>query len=153
MLCSFGLSLKSKDELHHPHNNNIICGVVDTGFAKANFPRNCFWICTNVPITLSKNFSVISRYGLVFLLPDKGLRYHRILIVKTAVHPSLDPKLKPVLRRIITSGVNLRALGTRRPLYFLLRVKQRPVFLLNSRLNHFCASSFALASAKGRPFP
>ena len=71
--------------------------------------------------------------------------YHRILIVKTAVHPSLDPKLLSALRRTFTSGFNLRALGTRRPLYFLLRVKQRPVFLLNSRLNHFCAPAFACA--------
>ena len=81
-----------------------------------------------------------------------ALTYHRILIVKTAVHPSLDPKLLSILRQTFTSGFNLRALGTRRPLYFLLRVKQRPVFLLNSRLNHFCAPAFACARA-GILFP
>ena len=82
-------------------------------------------------------------------LPDKGLRYHRTVIVTAAVHPSLYRKPVPHLREVFTFSFNLRALGTRRPLYILLRVKQRPVFLLNSRLNHFCAPHLAM----GHPFP
>ena len=88
-------------------------------------------------------------------LPGKGLRYHRTVIVTAAVHPSLYRKLIPY-KMEITSRFNLRALGTRRPLYFLLRVEQRPVFLLNSRLSHFCApcsrrASFSLSYGRNLP--
>ena len=61
--------------------------------------------------------------------------------------PELVPKASSI-QDGLTSRFNLRALGRRRPLYVPLRVKQRPVFLLNSRLSHFCAPYLAA----GHPF-
>ena len=61
------------------------------------------------------------------------------VIVTAAVHRGFGSEL--TTRRWITPPVNLPAPGRRQPLYFLLRVKQRPVFLLNSRLSHFTAAT------------
>src|SRR5438270_13089550 len=60
-------------------------------------------------------------------LPDKEFRYLRTVIVTAAVYRGFSSKL-------VTSPFNLPALGRRQPLYFRLRVEQRPVFLVNSRL-------------------
>ncbi len=60
-------------------------------------------------------------------LPDKEFRYLRTVIVTAAVYRGFSSKL-------ITSPFNLPALGRRQPLYIRLRVEQRPVFLVNSRL-------------------
>ena len=60
-------------------------------------------------------------------LPDKEFRYLRTVIVTAAVYRGFSSKL-------ITPPFNLPALGRRQPLYVRLRVQQRPVFLVNSRL-------------------
>ena len=60
-------------------------------------------------------------------LPDKEFRYLRTVIVTAAVYRGFSSKL-------ITPPFNLPALGRRQPLYIRLRVEQRPVFLVNSRL-------------------
>ncbi|TSC53642.1 MAG: Cell wall-associated hydrolase [Microgenomates group bacterium LiPW_16] len=52
-------------------------------------------------------------------LPDKGLRYHRTVIVTAAVHSGFDPQPSPCG---VTRGFNLRALGRRQPLYFAFRL-------------------------------
>ncbi len=66
-------------------------------------------------------------------LPDKGLRYLRTVIVTAAVHRGFSSKL-------ITSPLNLPALGRRQPLYLAFRLEQRPVFVLNSRQGLFAAT-------------
>jgi hypothetical protein len=60
-------------------------------------------------------------------LPDKEFRYLRTVIVTAAVYRGFSSEL-------ITPPFNLPALGRRQPLYVRLRVQQRPVFLVNSRL-------------------
>jgi len=95
-------------------------------------------------------------------LPGKGLRYLRTLIVKAAVHRSLNPRLqisdirnrtnpKSNSRNPASGIFNLPALGRRQPLYILLRVKQRPVFLINSRLGHFCAPRSSVGHLRWPP--
>ena len=54
-------------------------------------------------------------------LPDKGLRYHRTVIVTAAVHPGLNRELIPY-KMAITPSLDLRALGRHRPLYVPLLV-------------------------------
>jgi hypothetical protein len=82
-------------------------------------------------------------------LPDKEFRYLRTVIVTAAVYRGFGSKL-------ITSPLNLPALGRRQPLYVRLRVQQRPVFLVNSRLGLVCAthtsSHRADAHQHGSPF-
>ena len=63
-------------------------------------------------------------------LPDKEFRYLRTVIVTAAVHRGFGSKL-------VTSLLNLPALGRRQPLYVGLRLLQGPVFLVNSRLGLF----------------
>ncbi len=65
-------------------------------------------------------------------LPDKEFRYLRTVIVTAAVHRGFGS-------RLITSPLNLPALGRRQPLYVSFRFLQGPVFLLNSRLG-LCAA-------------
>ena len=60
-------------------------------------------------------------------LPDKEFRYLRTVIVTAAVYRGFSSELS-------TPPFNLPALGRRQPLYVRLRVLQRPVFLVNSRL-------------------
>jgi hypothetical protein len=60
-------------------------------------------------------------------LPDKEFRYLRTVIVTAAVYRGFSSELS-------TPPFNLPALGRRQPLYVRLRVQQRPVFLVNSRL-------------------
>jgi hypothetical protein len=60
-------------------------------------------------------------------LPDKEFRYLRTVIVTAAVYRGFSSNRK-------SSPFNLPALGRRQPLYIRLRVEQRPVFLINSRL-------------------
>jgi hypothetical protein len=67
-------------------------------------------------------------------LPDKEFRYLRTVIVTAAVYRGFSSQL-------ITAPFNLPALGRRQPLYVRLRVQQRPVFLVNSRLGLFSATS------------
>jgi hypothetical protein len=65
-------------------------------------------------------------------LPDKGFRYLRTVIVTAAVHRGFSLKLCFDCSKR-TSPFNLPALGRRQPLYIALRLKQGPMFLLNSR--------------------
>jgi hypothetical protein len=60
-------------------------------------------------------------------LPDKEFRYLRTVIVTAAVYRGFSSSRR-------SSPFNLPALGRRQPLYIRLRVEQRPVFLINSRL-------------------
>src|SRR5689334_9110156 len=82
-------------------------------------------------------------------LPDKEFRYLRTVIVTAAVYRGFSSKL-------VTSPFNLPALGRRQPLYVRLRVQQRPVFLVNSRLGLVSAtptSSLGMpAHQQGYPF-
>ena len=65
-------------------------------------------------------------------LPDKEFRYHRIVIVTTAVYWGLNSGLLRYYYRI-TPPHDLPAPGRRQSLYFPFWGLQRPVFLLNSR--------------------
>ncbi len=65
-------------------------------------------------------------------LPDKEFRYLRTVIVTAAVYRGFGSELRRGKPRL-TPPLNLPALGRRQPLYILLRVVQRPVFLVNSR--------------------
>ena len=77
-------------------------------------------------------------------LPDKGFRYLRTVIVTAAVHRGFSLKLCFNYSKR-TSLLNLPALGRRQPLYIAFRLKQGPMFLLNSRQS--------LCSASPRRFP
>jgi hypothetical protein len=82
-------------------------------------------------------------------LPDKEFRYLRTVIVTAAVYRGFSSQL-------ITAPFNLPALGRRQPLYVRLRVQQRPVFLVNSRLGLSSATPHSSSRAeihhKGHPF-
>src|SRR5205807_771118 len=67
-------------------------------------------------------------------LPDKEFRYLRTVIVTAAVYRGFSSEL-------VTPPFNLPALGRRQPLYVRLRVQQRPVFLVNSRLGLLAATT------------
>ena len=72
-------------------------------------------------------------------LPDKGFRYLRTVIVTAAVHRGFSLKLCFDCSKR-TSLLNLPALGRRQPLYIAFRLKQGPMFLLNSRQS-LCSES------------
>ena len=57
-------------------------------------------------------------------LPDKEFRYLRTVIVTAAVHWGFKSKLRTISTcvKILTSPINLPALGRRQPLYFALRL-------------------------------
>ena len=74
-------------------------------------------------------------------LPDKEFRYLRTVIVTAAVYRGFSSSLS-------SPPFNLPALGRRQPLYFRLRVEQRPVFLVNSRLGLVLATP---TSSPGMP--
>ena len=82
-------------------------------------------------------------------LPDKEFRYLRTVIVTAAVYRGFSSQL-------ITAPFNLPALGRRQPLYVRLRVQQRPVFLVNSRLGLSSATPHSSGGMrhqhKGHPF-
>jgi hypothetical protein len=71
-------------------------------------------------------------------LPDKEFRYLRTVIVTAAVYRGFDSKLRPCG---LTSPLNLPAPGRRQCLYVVSTTLQTPVFLLNSRLGRFSATS------------
>src|SRR5918997_4075114 len=71
-------------------------------------------------------------------LPDKEFRYLRTVIVTAAIHWGFDSELRPCG---LTPPLNLPALGRRQPPYVVLTTLRRPVFLVNSRLGHFSATS------------
>ena len=66
---------------------------------------------------------------------DKGIRYFNTVIVTA----DADWKLRAISNHLATITVtfNIPALVRLQPLYILLRVKQGPVFLINSRLEIF----------------
>src|SRR5207249_438613 len=71
-------------------------------------------------------------------LPDKEFRYLRTVIVTADIHGDFGSTLRPCG---LTSCHNLSALVTCHTLYVVLTTWQSAVFLLNSRLTHFTASS------------
>jgi hypothetical protein len=71
-------------------------------------------------------------------LPDKEFRYLRTVIVTAAIHWGFDSQLRDCS---LTAPLNLPALGRRQPPYVVFTTLRRPVFLLNSRLGHFSATS------------
>ena len=104
-------------------------------------PRGLFvlvWvtgICTG--ISISPSHSLRQRPSCYTIragrnLPDKGLRYLRTVIVTAAAYRGFGLEL-----RCLTPPLNLPALGRYQPVYLGLRLEHRPVFLLNSHLDHF----------------
>src|ERR1043165_2623732 len=71
-------------------------------------------------------------------LPDKEFRYLRTVIVTAAIHWGFDSQLRACA---LTAPLNLPALGRRQPPYVVFTTLRRPVFLVNSRLGHFSATS------------
>ena len=70
-------------------------------------------------------------------LPDKEFRYLRTVRVTAAVHRGFGS-------RLITSPLNLPALGRCQPVYLGSRLVHGPVFLLNSRLGLLSAAPHGL---------
>src|SRR2546423_1581866 len=60
------------------------------------------------------------------------------VIVTAAIHWGFDSELRPCG---LTPPLNLPALGRRQPPYVVFTTLRRPVFLVNSRLGHFSATS------------
>jgi hypothetical protein len=73
-------------------------------------------------------------------LPDKEFRYLRTVIVTAAVYWGFNSELLPDCSRM-TPPFNLPAPGRRQTLYIDFLSLQSPVFLLNSRLGLFSATS------------
>src|SRR5437899_12587654 len=73
-------------------------------------------------------------------LPDKEFRYLRTVIVTAAIHWGFDSQLRPDCSGL-TTPLNLPALGRRQPPYVVFTTLRRPVFLVNSRLGHFSATT------------
>ena len=73
-------------------------------------------------------------------LPDKELRYLRTLIVRAAVNRSLGSELPPP-EGGFTLPFDLPAPSTCQSLYVVFRTWQRPVFLVNSHLDLFAATT------------
>lgn len=71
-------------------------------------------------------------------LPDKEFRYLRTVIVTAAIHQGLNSMRRPFR---LTSPFDLLALGRHHSIYCALTASHRAVFLLNSRLGHFSATS------------
>src|SRR6266446_2733966 len=71
-------------------------------------------------------------------LPDKEFRYLRTVIVTAAIHWGFDSELRACA---LTPPLNLPALGRRQPPYVVFTTLRRPVFLVNSRLGHFSATT------------
>src|SRR5580765_7598880 len=79
-------------------------------------------------------------------LPDKDFRYLRTVIVTAAIHWGFNSKLRPSCEDL-TSPFNLPALGRRQPPYVVFATLRRPVFLVNSRLMLFSATTFLVNAA------
>src|SRR5256885_15944862 len=62
----------------------------------------------------------------------------RTVIVTAAIHWGFDSQLRACA---LTAPLNLPALGRRQPPYVVFTTLRRPVFLVNSRLGHFSATS------------
>src|SRR4029434_5105826 len=71
-------------------------------------------------------------------LPDKEFRYLRTVIVTADIHGDLGSQLRACA---LTAYRNLSALVTCHTLYVVLTTWQSAVFLLNSRLTHFTATT------------
>ncbi len=90
-------------------------------------------------------------------LPDKEFRYLRTVIVTAAVYRGFSSVLRPA-KAGLTPRLNLPAPGRRQSLYFGLRLMQRPVFLVNSRLGpvtatHLGSGGKAPSPTVGTPSP
>ncbi len=72
-------------------------------------------------------------------LPDKEFRYLRTVIVTAAVYRGFISRLRTAIA--LTHPFNLPAPGRCQSLYFGLRLVQRPVFLVNSRLSLVSAAA------------
>ena len=72
-------------------------------------------------------------------LPDKELRYLRTVIVTAAVNRGFDSRLPACA---LTSPFNLPAPSRRQTVYSDVMSLHSPVFLVNSRLDQFSATSF-----------
>src|SRR5215831_18905512 len=83
-------------------------------------------------------------------LPDKEFRYLRTVIVTAAIHWGFNSKLRPFG---LTSPFNLPALGRRQPPYVVFTTLRRPVFLVNSRLTLFAATTSGFEPYRGTPSP
>ena len=84
-------------------------------------------------------------------LPDKEFRYLRTVIVTAAVYRGFISKLRT---EALTSPFNLPAPGRCQSLYVGLRLMQRPVFLVNSRLSLVSATPLrysSIAFTEGAP--
>ena len=69
--------------------------------------------------------SMSPRYsGKFFVSPDKEFRYLRTVIVTAAVHWGFNSKLRIIDLRLLTSPLNLPALGRRQPLYIAFRLSR-----------------------------
>ena len=55
-------------------------------------------------------------------LPDKEFRYLRTVIVTAAVHWGFNSHLHKIDMRLLSTPLNLPALGRRQPLYFVFRL-------------------------------
>ena len=78
-------------------------------------------------------------------LPDKEFRYLRTVIVTADIHRGFGSQL-PSTEVEMTDSLDLSALVTCHTLYILLSSSQSAVFLLNSRLGLFVATSSSSAS-------
>src|SRR6185436_17986938 len=83
-------------------------------------------------------------------LPDKEFRYLRTVIVTADIHGDFGSKLRACA---LTSCHNLSALVTCHTLYVVLTTWQSAVFLVNSRLTHFTATSCILSRAQKQEIP
>ena len=57
-------------------------------------------------------------------LPDKEFRYLRTVIVTAAVHWGFNSHLHKIDMRLLSTPLNLPALGRRQPLYIVLRLSR-----------------------------
>ena len=107
------------------------------GLSVCQLVNSIFTVATVSPSILRRQRS--NRYAIRAgrNLPDKEFRYLRTVIVTAAVYWGLESKLRACA---LTSPHDLPAPGRRQSLYVDLRLMQRPVFLLNSRLSLFAAT-------------
>src|SRR5947209_11622404 len=83
-------------------------------------------------------------------LPDKEFRYLRTVIVTAAIHWGFSSELRACA---LTPPFNLPALGRRQPPYVVYTTWRRPVFLVNSRLMLFSATTSGYEPYRGAPSP
>ena len=85
-------------------------------------------------------------------LPDKEFRYLRTVIVTADIHGDFGSTPRPACAGL-TSYHNLSALVTCHTLYVVFTTWQSAVFLVNSRLTHFTATSCILSRAQKQEIP